>query len=68
MVATNGHFPGLLAKTGMSTQATPPHTPRQNMSCISPLLTLPCPILQSKVKNFSFKEKQMLLAKGTQIS
>lgn len=39
-----------------------PHSPRQNVSCVHH----PLSPLQSKAKNFSFKEKQMLLAKGTQ--
>lgn len=40
------------------------HPPRQNVSCVHhPLLPA---LLQSKAKIFSFKKKQMLLAKGMQ--
>lgn len=40
------------------------HCPRQNVSCVHhPLLPT---LLQSKAKIFSFKKKQMLLAKDTQ--
>lgn len=60
--------PRLWLKTGMSTQATPTHTFRQNMSWVSFPASPPPPprpLLWSKAKNFSFKEKQMFCKRQT---